>query len=83
MRYVRTDTKSYSEFSLQHASILTLNDTTQPKFSTTLPEKLVAVLSGSRGHGGIMAATICTMLLVHYAAWNVEILMRDADTNPL
>ncbi|KAJ5151792.1 hypothetical protein N7492_010087 [Penicillium capsulatum] len=26
-------------------------------FATTLPEKLVAILSGSRGHGGIMAAT--------------------------
>ena len=26
-------------------------------FATTLPEKLVAMLSGSRGHGGIMAAT--------------------------
>ena len=26
-------------------------------FVTTLPEKLVAILSGSRGHGGIMAAT--------------------------
>ncbi|KAJ5240035.1 hypothetical protein N7468_004654 [Penicillium chermesinum] len=26
-------------------------------FATTLPEKLVAILSSSRGHGGIMAAT--------------------------
>ncbi|KAJ5748174.1 sodium/calcium transporter [Penicillium nucicola] len=26
-------------------------------FATTLPEKLVAILSGSRGHSGIMAAT--------------------------
>ncbi|RAK71354.1 sodium:calcium antiporter [Aspergillus fijiensis CBS 313.89] len=26
-------------------------------FATTLPEKLVAVLSGARGHGGILAAT--------------------------
>ena len=26
-------------------------------FATTLPEKLVAIFSGSRGHGGIMAAT--------------------------
>ncbi|GCB27551.1 sodium/calcium exchanger MaX1 [Aspergillus awamori] len=26
-------------------------------FATTLPEKLVAIISGSRGHGGIMAAT--------------------------
>ncbi|KAJ5487626.1 hypothetical protein N7530_001926, partial [Penicillium desertorum] len=26
-------------------------------FATTLPEKLVAILSGSRGHGNIMAAT--------------------------
>lgn len=26
-------------------------------FATTLPEKLVAIVSGSRGHGGIVAAT--------------------------
>lgn len=57
---------SLSGYILSHSAIaladaLNLSGTvfglTIVSFATTLPEKLVAVLSGSRGQGGIMAAT--------------------------
>ena len=57
---------SLSGYILSHSAItiadaLHLSGTvfglTVVSFATTLPEKLVAVLSGSRGHGDIMAAT--------------------------
>ncbi|RJE20244.1 Sodium/calcium exchanger protein [Aspergillus sclerotialis] len=57
---------SLSGYILSHSAV-TIADTlhlsgtvfglTVVSFATTLPEKLVAILSGSRGHGGIMAAT--------------------------
>lgn len=57
---------SLSGYILSHSAItiadsLHLSGTvfglTVVSFATTLPEKLIAILSGSRGHGGIMAAT--------------------------
>lgn len=57
---------SLSGYILSHSAIsiaesLHLSGTvfglTVVSFATTLPEKLVAILSGSRGHGGIMVAT--------------------------
>ncbi|EFQ96926.1 hypothetical protein MGYG_08851 [Nannizzia gypsea CBS 118893] len=59
---------------------------TAVSFATTLPEKLVAVLSGSRGHGGIMAATtagsnifLLTLCLGVVAAAGYQVL-EEADS---
>ncbi|CAI7679007.1 unnamed protein product [Penicillium pancosmium] len=57
---------SMSGYILSHSAITiadslhfsgTVFGLTVVSFATTLPEKLVAILSGSRGYGGIMAAT--------------------------
>lgn len=57
---------SLSGYILSHSAVAiaeslylsgTIFGLTVVSFATTLPEKLVAILSSSRGHGGIMAAT--------------------------
>lgn len=50
---------SHSAFTIADSLHLsgTVFGLTVVSFATTLPEKLVAILSGSRGHSGIMAAT--------------------------